>query len=117
MKYALIIMETPEQLGERQSAKAPAYWGAWAAYSEAMKKAGVAAGGAGLEPPSTATTVRFKADKKVVQDGPYADSKELLGGFFVIDVPDLDAALEWASRAPLAAGGSVEVRPLMKMPG
>lgn len=117
MKYALIILETPEQMGERSSHKAPAYWAAWSAYAEALRKAGVAAGGAGLEPPSTATTVRFKADRKVVQDGPYSDSKELLGGFFVIDVADLDAALEWASRAPITAGGSVEVRPLMKMPG
>jgi hypothetical protein len=116
MKYALIIYENPEQMAQRQSHEAPAYWAAWMAYSEAVKAAEIQAGGTALQPPATATTVKFRADKKHVQDGPFADTKELLGGFFIIDVPDLDKALEWASRAPLSPGGSVEVRPLLVMP-
>ncbi len=112
MKYALIIYETPANMARRDGADAGAYWAGWTAYGQAMTAAGVAAGGAGLQPPSVATTVRIGADKHAVQDGPYADSKELLGGFFIIDVPDLDAALKWAARAPMP-GGSVEVRPLL----
>ncbi|HEX8911259.1 MAG TPA: YciI family protein [Humisphaera sp.] len=112
MKYALIIHEAPEALARRTGPEAPAYWGAWAAYSEAVKQAGIFAGGAGLMPPSTATVVRVIGDKRHVQDGPFADSKEQLGGFFIIDVPDLDAALDWAARCP-CVGGAVEVRPLL----
>ena len=74
--------------------------GAWQAYAEALRHAGVMAGGKGLEPPSTATTVRFRGGERTVQDGPYADTKEQLGGFFILDVPDLDAALDWAARCP-----------------
>lgn len=114
MKYALIIYETPANMARRTGPDAAAYWAGWTAYSQAAKDAGVAAGGAGLQPPSVATTVRIGLDKHTVQDGPYADSKELLGGFFIIDVPDLDSALKWAARAP-TPGGAVEVRPLMTM--
>ncbi len=72
------------------------------------------AGAGGLEPPVTATTVRVVDGQRHVQDGPFADTKEQLGGYFVIDVPDLDVALEWAERCPSAStGGSCEVRPLL----
>ena len=79
--------------------------GAWQAYAEALRHAGVMAGGKGLEPPATATTVRFRGGERTVQDGPYADTKEQLGGFFIIDVPDLDAALDWAARCPVDRAG------------
>ena len=69
--------------------------------------------GDGLQGPNTATTVRIRDGKRIVQDGPFADTKEQLGGYFVIEVPDLDAALEWAARAPSAACASVEVRPVL----
>jgi hypothetical protein len=115
MKYALIILEHPAQMAQRNGPEAPAYWSAWVAFGHALQAAGVAAGGAGLEPPATATTVRFAGGKHVVQDGPFADTKELLGGFFLIDVPDLDAALTWAAKAPLGPGGAVEVRPVLRM--
>ena len=71
---------------------------------------GVFVGGAGLQPPETATTLRFEDDLHI-QDGPHAETAEQLGGFFIIDVPDLDAALEWAARAPRIPGRIVEVRP------
>ena len=114
MKFALVIFETPEQLNRRNGPEAPAYWASWIAYGEAMGAAGVMAGGAGLQPPSTATSVRLSSPKHTIQDGPFIDSKEQLGGFYLIDVPDLDAALKWASRAP-TPGGVVEVRPLLVM--
>ena len=71
------------------------------------------AGGKGLAPPSTGATVRFRDGDRTVQDGPYADTKEQLGGFFILDVADLDTALEWAGPAPIHQGGAVEVRPAM----
>ena len=80
------------------------------AYVQAMHQSGVVKSGAGLQEPGTGTTVRVVDGKRRVQDGPFADTKEQLGGFFVIDVPDLDTALSWAARAPCAATGGVEVR-------
>ena len=69
------------------------------------------AGGAGLQPPQQATTIRHQDGTQRVQDGPYAEAKEQLGGYYVIDVPDLDQALAWAARCPAASTGAVEVRP------
>ena len=66
--------------------------------------------------PHAATTLRVRDGKRVVEDGPFADTKEQLGGYFVIDVPDLDAALDWAVKAPSARTASVEVRPVLAMP-
>jgi hypothetical protein len=88
---------------------------AYAAYSEALKTSGVMKGSNRLQPSSVATTVRSTNGKSQVLDGPYVDSKEQLGGYFLIDVPDLDAALSWASRCPAAHHGVVEVRPIWSM--
>ena len=89
------------------------HWlGAYKAYMEAMTKAGVLKSSAGLRPTSSATTVRVANEKTQVLDGPFADSKEQLGGFHVIEVDDLDAAISWAARSPTALHGVVEVRPL-----
>ena len=74
-------------------------------------------GGAGLATPDTATTLRFGDGKPLVQDGPFADTKEQLGGFHLIEVRDFDAALAWAARVPQSPGSTVEVRPLLVMPG
>jgi hypothetical protein len=117
MKYAILVYETPAEVASREDpAKAGAYWAAYSAYSKSLGDAGVAAGGAGLQPPTTASTIRLRDGKRHVQDGPFADTKELLGGMFIIDVPDLSAAMEWAARCPSASTGSVEVRPLMPPP-
>ena len=117
MQYGLIVYEAPSALAARQDpARADAYWAAYQAYSQALTEAGVNAGGAALQGVEVATTVRLVDGVRQVQDGPFADTKELLGGIFVIDVPDLDAALAWAARCPAANGGSVEVRPLLSMP-
>jgi len=89
------------------------HWlGAYKAYIEAMTKAGVLKSSSGLRPTSSATTVRVANEKTQVLDGPYADSKEQLGGFHIIEVADLDAAISWAARSPTALHGVVEVRPL-----
>jgi hypothetical protein len=114
MLYVLAIYESPDAFDARDGEERGAYMGAWQAYADALRHAGVLAGGKGLEPPSAATTVRFRDGERTVQDGPYADTKEQLGGFFILDVPDLDAALEWAARCPVYQGGGVEVRPAMQ---
>lgn len=117
MQYAVIIYETEQDFVNRTDAtNAPAYWGGYSAYGEALGKAGAAAGGAALQGPETATTVRLRNGERLVQDGPYADTKEQLGGFYLIEADDLDAALEWAARCPGAGTGAVEVRPLLPMP-
>ncbi len=87
--------------------------GAYRAYVEAMMSAGVLTSAKGLHPSSTATTVRVADGKTQVLDGPYTDSKEQLGGFRIIEVADLDAAITWAARCPTALHGVVEVRPIM----
>jgi hypothetical protein len=85
---------------------------AYTAYTEALTKAGVLKGVNRLRPTSAATTVRTTNGKTQVLDGPYVDSKEQLGGYYLIDVPDLDAALSWAARCPAVGHGAVEVRPV-----
>src|SRR6201997_2229883 len=89
---------------------------AYAAYTEALKKAGVWKGSNRLQPISAATTVRVTDGKSQVLDGPYIDSKEQLGGYYLIDVPDLDSAISWAARCPGASHGTIEVRPVWAMP-
>src|SRR6478609_893011 len=83
-----------------------------AAYTEALRNAGVLVGTNRLRPSSDATTVRLADGKQQVLDGPFADSKEQLGGYYLIDAPDLDGALAWAARCPTASHGTVEVRPV-----
>ena len=86
--------------------------GAYRVYMEAMTKAGVLKSSNGLHPTSAATTVRVANGRTQVLDGPYADSKEQLGGFHIIEVADLDTAIAWAARSPTALHGVVEVRPV-----
>jgi hypothetical protein len=117
MEFMLMFRETTADIDQRNDpATAPAYWGAWNAYIGALAGAGVVVSGNGLQPPHTATTVRVRAGKRQVQDGPFADTREHLGGYFIVRVASLDEALEWAARAPCAATGSTEVRPVMLPP-
>jgi hypothetical protein len=114
MKY--ILMDYVNESGWPQLTKAEQeHWlGAYRAYMEAMTKAGVLKSSSGLHPTASATTVRTADGKTQVLDGPYADSKEQLGGFHIIEVTDLDAAISWAARSPTALHGVVEVRPVME---
>jgi hypothetical protein len=83
-------------------------------YSKAVADAGVVQGGDALQGSQTATSVRIKDGERIVTDGPFAETREVLGGFYLIDVPDLDAAIEWAARCPGAKYGTMEVRPIME---
>ncbi|HSM85601.1 MAG TPA: YciI family protein [Candidatus Limnocylindrales bacterium] len=112
MQFALLIYESPEAFAARKGDGTDAYTGAWRAYHKAIAEAGIFVGGNPLQVPETATTIRVKNSKRGVQDGPFADSKEQLGGFTILELPSLDAALEWAARCPAASQGAVEVRPL-----
>jgi hypothetical protein len=112
MQFALLIYESPEAFASRKSDGTDPYTGAWRAYHKALVESGAFVAGDPLEVPETGTTIRIKEGKRGVQDGPYADSKEQLGGFTILELPSLDAALEWAARCPAAAYGAVEVRPL-----
>jgi hypothetical protein len=85
----------------------------WGAYTEALRESGSMQAGNALQPTDTATTVRVSDGETIVSDGPFAETKEALGGYYIIDVPDLDAALEWAAKMPNMAYGCVEVRPVM----
>lgn len=115
MQYAILVYETETGFDNRSNDQQGVYWGAYSAYSQALAEAGVIAGGAALHPPTTATTVRLSEGQRKVQDGPFADTKEQLGGFFLIEAPDLDAALDWAARCPAASSCAVEVRPILPM--
>ena len=112
MQFALLIYESPEAFASRTSEGNDSYTGVWRAYHKALVESGVFVGGDPLEVPETGTTIRMKEGKRGVQDGPYADTKEQLGGFTILELPSLDAALEWAARCPAASYGAVEVRPL-----
>jgi hypothetical protein len=113
MQYMMLIYERSEQFDQRTRPNSEAFWGAWRAYHQSLLDAGIYVGGSPLErPDTTATTVRIRDGERQVQDGPYADSKEQLGGFIVLELPTLDAALEWAARCPAATYGAVEIRPI-----
>lgn len=116
MQYMMMFYETAADTAMRQSAEAPTYWAGWMAYVGALHASGAVVSGNGLEVPAMSTTLRVRGDKRQVQDGPFADTKEQLGGYFIIEVPDVDAALEWAARAPCAGTGGVELRPVMPPP-
>ena len=112
MQFALLIFEAPEAFAARNGEENDPYLGAWRAYYKALVEAGVFVSGSPLKSPATGTTIRLKDGKRRVQDGPFADTKEQLGGFTILEVPSLDAALEWAARCPAASLGAVEVRPV-----
>ncbi len=115
MQYMLLIYgnEAAQQAASKEQAEQ--MYAAYGAYTEALKKAGVMNGGNALQPSASATTVRVANGKTTVLNGPYAESKEQLGGYYIIDVPDLDAALAWAARCPGASSGAMEVRPIWAM--
>lgn len=115
MRYMLLLYSaegagpaegTPEQAAEMQQ---------WFAYSQEMAEAGVIISGEPLHGVESATTVQIRDGSTVTTDGPFAETKEVLGGFYMIDVDDLDAATAWAAKAPIAEYGSVEVRPVMEI--
>ena len=115
MQYLLLIYGNEAAMASTPKEALAERHGAYVAYSEAMRKAGVMVGGNRLRPSSDATTLRKPSGRKSVLNGPFAETKEQLGGYYLIEAPDLDAALSWAERCPGAAHGSVEVRPVWEM--
>jgi len=115
MKYLLMIYGNEAALKTATKSESDQMLAAYAAYIDAMTKAGVIVGRNRLQPSPSATTVRVVNGKTQVLDGPYAETKEQLGGYVLIDVPDLDAALSWAARCPGASHGVMEVRPIWEM--
>ena len=113
MKYLLLIYENEDLTAQHTEAEQQQEMAAWFRYTEAMQQAKVMVAGEALKPISTATTVRKRDGKTVHTDGPFAETREQLGGFYVLDVPDLEQALDWAAKAPNAGRGSLEVRPIV----
>ncbi len=111
MRFAILNYVRPDGFADRLPENEPDA-PAWGAYTKALIEAGVLVGGAALMSSHTATTLRLVEGRRDIHDGPYAETKEQLGGFYLIEVPDIDTALEWAARNPAAATGAVEVRPV-----
>jgi hypothetical protein len=116
MQYLLMLYANEAGWDQMTQAEQQQGLAAYKAFTEALTKAGVLRGKNRLQPISAATTVRLVDGKSQVLDGPYIDSKEQLGGYYLIDVPDLDAAISWAARCPGASHGIVELRPIWEMP-
>ena len=115
MQYLLMLYAEESGWAKMSRAEQEQGVAAYGAYTQALKTAGVWVGSNRLKDVDTATTVRLVNGKSQVLDGPYVDTKEQLGGFYMIDVPDLDTALSWAARCPTAGHGTVEVRPVWEM--
>lgn len=110
MRYLLLIYNQPGE--QRTQAETDQIMDEYWAYEKAVADAGIRQGSEALQDLDTATTVRVRDGERIMTDGPFAETSEVLGGYYQLDVPDLDTALDWAARCPGAKYGSVEVRPL-----
>lgn len=115
MKYLLMIYASEADENAMSPDDTGKMMQAYGAYTEALVKAGAMQAGERLRPSSDATSVRVRNGKTEVLNGPYAETREQLGGYYLIDVPDLDAALSWAARCPSSGHGTIEVRPIWPM--
>ena len=115
MQYLLLIYGNEAGMQSATKADVEQMMAAYGAYTQAIKGAGVLVAADRLKPSTSASTVRVADGKTKVLDGPYAESKEQLAGYYLIEVPDLDAALSWAARCPGANYGAIEVRPIWAM--
>jgi hypothetical protein len=115
MQYAILIYGEEAGMLSAPPEMVTQMLGAYGAYTQSMHDAGVWRAGERLKPTSMATSIRIRDGKTEVQDGPFADTKEQFGGFYIIDVPDLDAALSWGAKCPGAQFGAIEVRPIWMM--
>lgn len=115
MKYLLALYDDETQWMSMSEEEMGEVFTAYGAYSEALVEAGAMISGEPLEPTHIGQRLRMKDGKLVVQDGPFTDTKEQLGGYYLIEAPDLDTALDWAAKCPSASHGVVEVRPVWEM--
>jgi hypothetical protein len=114
MKYLCLIYDEEKKLGAMSKNESDAFMGEYFAFTEGIRKSGHFVGGEALQPVQTATTVRVRNGKLSTTDGPFAETKEQLGGYYLIDAKDLNDALQVASKIPSARLGSVEVRPIQE---
>ena len=115
MQYLLLIYGNEAAWAAMPKEQAGAMYGQYRAFTEAITKSGNYLGGNPLQPTSTASTVRVRDGKRAVTDGPFAETKEQLGGYYLVDAKDLDEAIAFAARIPGAKVGSIEVRPILQM--
>ena len=115
MKYLALIYDAEGEGPAPGTPEFDAYIGRWTAVDKAFKDAGVFAGGEALEPSTTATRVRVRGGKTETMDGPFAETKEQLGGYYILDCKNLDEAIEYAAMIPVEETGTIEVRPIMDM--
>jgi hypothetical protein len=116
VRYLLLIYSDEKAMARKPEAELTQLVGDYKTYTLDLQKAGKLQAGQRLRPTSTATSVRVQGGKRLITDGPFAETKEQLGGFYMIDAKDLDEAMEWASRMPGARYGTIEVRPIWEMP-
>jgi hypothetical protein len=116
MRYLLLIYDDEQTWANMSQEESQAIMGDYFGYSEEVFGAGVAKAGDALQPTSAATTVRVRDGQTIATDGPFAETKEQLGGYYLIDVPDLDEAIKWAAKIPSSRIGSIEVRPVLDFP-
>ncbi len=114
MKYILLIYSDESRFEGVEPS--PEMLEPWIKYSAKLQAAGAYVAGDGLQPTATATTVRVRDGKTLTTDGPFAETKEQLGGYYIVDCADLDEAIQWASEIPNAPIGSIEVRPVLNVP-
>ena len=112
MRYLLLIYTQEAEEIEATPAEQEAVMDAYFAFSKEVREAGAMLSGEELQPTTTATTVRVREGKTLTSDGPFAETKEQLGGFYMLECPNLDEAIEWAAKIPGAKRGSIEIRPL-----
>ena len=113
MRYLLSIYTDESGMADATPQQTSEVMNAYNAFTEEITAAGVMLGGDGLQPTATATTMRVRDGERLLTDGPFAETKEQLGGFYLIDVDTLDEALDWAAKIPGASWGSIEVRPVV----
>ncbi len=115
MRYMMLIYQDESKMNAPTPGTVTNMSAAYVGYTDALKEAGVWLAGDALQPTRSATAIRITDSKTNVVDGPFADTKEQLAGYYMIDAPDLDVAISWASRCPGAARGTVELRPVWEM--
>ena len=113
MRYAILIYHQEADESGMTPAQREKEMGGFFAFTQAVKEAQAYAGGEALHPTATATTVRVSGDQTITTDGPFAETKEQLAGFYLLDCKDLDEAIQWAAKIPSASRGAVEVRPVV----
>jgi hypothetical protein len=113
MQFLAIIYNDESLYADATPESIAATFEAHGRFGQATREAGVFVGGEGLQPSATATTVRVRDDERMLTDGPYAETKEQLGGYYLLECKDLDEALNWAAQIPEAKTGAIEVRPVM----